>query len=209
MPMRSQFTVHIVDDDEALRESIAAMLAAGGYRAEGHASPGGFLASVDKLAPGCALVDIRMPELDGLALQQALKARGIAMPVIFMTGFGDVALAVAAMKNGALDFVEKPCPPAMLKAAIDRAFAVLDEGRSHQREAEEAHHRLARLTPRERDVLDCLVAGDLNKVAAHKLGISPRTVELHRARIMEKTGLRSLADLVRLRIAAGGDRIGA
>ena len=151
---------------------------------------------------GCALVDVRMPEMDGLALLQELKARGSELAVIIMTGFADVPLAVKAMKAGAVDFVEKPCPREELVDAVERALAKAKAAQSDDAVRKEAQTRLDRLTEREREVLELLVAGDANKVVAHKLGISPRTVEIHRGRLMEKTQAKSLAELVRLTLAA-------
>ncbi len=201
--MDRTLVVHIVDDDPGVRDSVGVMLEAVGYACEQYPSASAFLGAVGMTRPGCALVDIRMPGMDGLALQKEMLARGLHLPIIFMTGFADVPLAVTAMKNGAIDFVEKPCPLEALRQAIDRAFALVRKDRSAPSETLEAQSRFSCLTPREQEVLDCLVAGDLNKTAAHKLGISPRTVELHRAHIMEKVQVKSLADLVRLAIAAG------
>jgi len=203
--MAEPLTVHIIDDDAEVRDSTQLVLETAGYRCAAYPSAMQFLEDPRSRQPGCAVVDIRMPGMDGLALQTEMQARGFHVPIVFMTGFADVPLAVAAMKSGAVDFVEKPCPPATLREAINRALAQVRQDRDRADEADEARRRLARLTPREADVLACLVAGDLNKVAAHKLGISPRTVELHRARIMEKAQVRSLADLVRMAITAGTD----
>jgi two-component system response regulator FixJ len=192
--------VHIVDDDAALRDSLDTLLSASGYRCVLHASAAAFVKSGAR--GGCALVDIRMPEMDGIALLQKLAADGIALPVIIMTGFADVALAVKAMKEGAVDFVEKPCPPDQLLDAVRKAVAQASVAVAAASEKKDAEKRLERLTDRERDVLALLVAGDPNKIIAHKLGISPRTVEIHRSRLMEKTQAGSLADLVRLSMAA-------
>jgi two-component system, LuxR family, response regulator FixJ len=195
--------VHIVDDDEAVRDSTATLLVGAGYHCLAYPSATEFLASPAKTAPGCVLSDIRMPGMDGLALQAAMAAQGLNTPIVFMTGFADVPVAVRAMKNGAIDFVQKPCDPAALRAAIERAFALGRRERAAPLETAEAERRLAKLTAREGDVLRCLVAGDPNKVTAHKLGISARTVEVHRARVMEKLQVRSLAELVRLALAGG------
>ena len=196
-----KLTVHIVDDDEALRDSIAAMVGAAGFMCQGYGSAHDFLDG--GLADGCALVDVRMPGMDGLALMQEMAKRRIDIPVIVMTGFADVALAVRAMKAGANDFVEKPCARDELIEAVKRALGKTKSAQAIDSEKKEAHERLARLTQRERDVLELLVVGDPNKIIAHKLQISPRTVEIHRGRLMEKTQARSLADLVRLAISAG------
>lgn len=195
--------VHIIDDDPAVREATGLMLRSAGYDCTEFASAQDFLGSPKLTQSGCAIVDIRMPGLDGIGLQRELVARGVTLPIIFMTGYADVPLAVSAMKNGAVDFVEKPCPPDLLKEAVERAFTLVLQERSAAEDAVEARTRLSRLTPRERDVLDGLVAGDMNKIVAYKLGISPRTVELHRARIMDKMHVKSLAELVKLAVAAG------
>ena len=195
-------TVHIIDDDDAVRDSVKAMLEASGFTCRAYAAARAFLDTSSALAPGCALVDVRMPEMDGLALLQELKARGSELSVIIMTGFADVPLAVKAMKAGAVDFVEKPCPREELVAAVERALVKAKAAQSDDAVRKEAQMRLDRLTGREREVLDLLVAGDANKVVAHKLGISPRTVEIHRGRLMEKAQVDSLAELVRLTLAA-------
>ncbi|MBI1212633.1 MAG: response regulator [Alphaproteobacteria bacterium] len=193
--------VHIVDDDEALRDSTQALVARAGFRTATYASASDFLSG--KLEAGCALVDVRMPEMDGIALMHEMTSRRIEMPVIVMTGFADVPLAVKAMKAGANDFVEKPCPREELIAAIKRALSRARSSQAEDVEKKEIQTRLARLTQRERDVLQLIVLGDANKVIAHKLGISPRTVEIHRGRLMEKTEAGSLAELVRMAISAG------
>jgi two-component system response regulator FixJ len=193
-----KLTVHIVDDDEALRDSLAAMVSGADYKCATYASAREFLAG--QLAPGCALIDVRMPEMDGLSLMQEMDRRQLDMPVVVMTGFADVPLAVKAMKAGASDFVEKPCAREDLLEAIKRALSKAKSAQAGDAEKKEAQERLERLTQRERDVLQLLVVGDANKIIAHKLGISPRTVEIHRGRLMEKTEARSLAE----RLCAGG-----
>jgi two-component system response regulator FixJ len=198
--------VHIVDDDEAIRDSVAAILRGAGFASASYPSAYDFLASPSSLEPGCALIDVRMPQMDGLALLQELRARRSLLSVIIMTGFADVPLAVKAMKAGAVDFVEKPSSREVLVAAVQRALAVAKAESTGSVEKTAAQARLDRLTERERDVLELLVAGDTNKVVAHKLGISPRTVEIHRGRLMEKAQVKSLAELVRVALAAGVDR---
>ena len=200
--MRSGAIVHIVDDDPGLRESLDVLLEASGYACRLYESAEALLASDAHTLRGCALVDVRMPGMDGLTLQRELSLRQIRLPVVFMTGFADVPLAVRAMRAGAVDFVEKPCGLPQLREAIDRALAEAEAPIANGVEAREARMRLERLTPREREVLNCLVAGDANKTAAHKLGISARTVEIHRARVMEKMRARSLSELVRLALAS-------
>lgn len=195
-------TVHIVDDDEAVRDSVRALLESAGFACVTYASATGFLDAPGP-APGCALIDVHMPEMDGLTLLRELAVRQREIAVIIMTGFGDVPLAVRAMKEGAIDFVEKPMARDALIDAVRRALGKAKQAQSTTDEEHAAAARFARLTDRERDVLVLLVAGDANKIIAHKLGISPRTVEIHRGRLTEKTGVRSLAELVRLALAAG------
>mgnify|MGYP001440524350 CR=1 FL=1 len=201
----SASTVHIVDDDEAIRDSVRALLEGAGFKCACYASAAAFLAAADRAA-GCALVDVRMPDMDGLSLLREISARYAGIGVVVMTGFADVPLAVKAMREGAVDFVEKPVGRETLIDAVQRAVAkarsaVSDDGKR------EALTRFQRLTEREREVLVLLIGGDANKVVAHKLGISPRTVEIHRGRLMEKTQAKNLADLVRMALAAGiGDR---
>lgn len=203
VPTPDSPTIFVVDDDDAVRDSLCTSLAANGYRSEGYESGPAFLAACAAGRTGCVLIDVRMPGMDGLELQQQLNARNIGLPVIFMTGFGEVALAVQAMKAGAVDFVEKPFSFDMLKDCIGRALARSATSRRHAAETAQARERVARLTPRERDVLRLLVAGKPNKIIAHELAISPRTVEIHRARVMDKIEVKSLSELVRVTLAAG------
>jgi two-component system response regulator FixJ len=198
--MANEQIVHVVDDDEAVRESLRFVLEAEGLQVATYASAGRFLEAAPRMAAGCVLVDIRMPGMSGLELQDRLVADGFPLPVIIMTGHGEVPIAVRAMKAGAVDFIEKPFDDEILLANIRRALAL---GPRRQGEAARAAARLALLTERQRDVLDGLVAGQSNKAIAAGLGISPRTVEVHRARIMEKLGARSVPDIMRLALAAG------
>jgi two-component system, LuxR family, response regulator FixJ len=193
--------VHVVDDDDAVRDSMKAILEAAGFDCDTHNSASAFLAA--KTAADCALVDIRMPGMDGLALLEKVSARGAGTPVIIMTGFADVPLAVKAMRAGAVDFVEKPCPPSQIIDSVRRAIAQAPAKSVGDNARIEAIARFEKLTRRERDVLNLVVAGDANKIIAHKLGISPRTVEIHRGRLMEKSHAQSLAELVRLAMLAG------
>jgi two-component system response regulator FixJ len=193
--------IHVVDDDAAIRESLRFLLEASGFAVRTHASATALLAAAASLS-GCVLTDVRMPAMDGLELQQRLNERGFCLPVIIMTGQADVPIAVRAMRAGALDFLEKPLDDGRLLEAVRRA---LDESRRRQHArltAAEAAVRLAVLTPREREVLDLLVGGLSNKAIANELGASPRTIEVHRARIQEKVQARGLPDLVRLVLAA-------
>lgn len=195
--------VHIVDDDEAVRRSAAMLLASFGHGSQTYASAEAFLASLAQIRPGCAIVDIRMPGMDGLALQEELQRREARIPVIVVTGHGEVTSAVRAMKAGAVDFIEKPYSDEDLLRAVTNALAQFEDERILHATAAAAAHRIEALTPRESEVLQQLVVGKPNKVIAHELGISPRTVEIHRANVMEKLGCRSLADVVRLAFAAG------
>ncbi len=195
--------VHIIDDDDAVRDSLALLLDAAGIAVRTYESATKFLALAPHLGAGCVLTDVRMPDMDGLALQRRLTEAGVTMPVIVMTGHGDVPIAVAALKAGALDFLEKPFDDERLIAAVRTALAASRDARRQAAAVAEIAARLASLTPREREVLDLLVVGNPNKTIAYDLGASPRTVEVHRARVMEKMGARSLAELVRMVIALG------
>lgn len=195
--------VYLVDDDDAIRRSASFMLKTSGFIVTSFGSGVDFLEAARGLDAGCVLLDVRMPEIDGLAVQAELKARGITLPVIVMTGHGDVTVAVAAMKAGAVDFLEKPFEKAELLAAMDDGFARIDQSGHRAERAELAVIRLDALTPRERDVLHGLVNGLPNKTIGYDLGISPRTVEIHRAHLMTKLEVRSLAEALRIAFAAG------
>ncbi|QQS12812.1 MAG: response regulator [Rhodospirillales bacterium] len=195
--------VHVVDDDLAVRQSLAFLLSTAGIAVRVHESARSFLGAPDIANAGCVITDIRMPEMDGIELQRELNARPQKVPVIVITGHGDVALAVQAMKAGAVDFIEKPFDDDALIGAV---LAALDRrAREAERDAAaaEAAARLGALSERERQVLDGLLAGQPNKVIAHELGISPRTVEIHRANLMTKMRAASLSDLVRLALMGG------
>jgi len=194
--------IHLVDDDEAIRRSAGFVLKTSGYRVLAYESGDALLKEASGLEPGCILLDIRMPGMDGLQVQEALRDRGIALPVVIMTGHGDVTLAVQAMKSGAVDFIEKPFEKAVLLEAIDLAFERLKRSKAVGERANEAQVRLQALTPRERDVLDGLAQGLPNKTIAYDLGISPRTVEIHRANLMTKLEVRSLSEALRIAFAA-------
>ena len=200
-------TVHIVDDDPGVRDALRVFLESVGYAVQTHDGAEDFLA-VAATAAGCVLTDVRMPGVDGLELQRRLSGLGTRLAVILMTGQADVPIAVRAMKAGAVDFLEKPVDEQPLLDAVQRALAasrrLLDEASA----VAEAGKLLARLTPRERDVLDLLAAGLPNKAVANKLGISPRTIEVHRARILEKLEVSSLPELVRIVLAANDDHMG-
>lgn len=195
--------IHLVDDDEAIRRSAGFMLKTSGYQVKAYASGIELMKEARELAPGCILLDVRMPGMDGLDVQQALQERGIGFPVIVMTGHGDVGVAVQAMKAGAVDFIEKPFEKAVLLSAIEEGFSRLEQSGKSRARAEEAKVRLQALTPRERDVLEGLVRGHPNKTIAYDLEISPRTVEIHRANLMGKLNVASLSEALRIAFAAG------
>ena len=194
--------VHLVDDDEAIRRSVGFMLKTSGFHVRTYENGGELMKSAPDLEPGCILLDIRMPGMDGLEVQNALRDKGVTLPVIIMTGHGDVSLAVQAMKAGAIDFIEKPFEKAVLLSAIDHAVERLKRSASSRDRADDAAVRLQALTPREREVLDGLAQGLPNKTIAYDLGISPRTVEIHRANLMTKLGVRSLSEALRIAFAA-------
>ena len=193
--------VHLVDDDEAIRRSASFMLKTSGYVVQTFVS-GSELLKERELAPGCILMDVRMPEMDGIEVQQALHARGVSFPVIVMTGHGDVDVAVQAMKHGAVDFIEKPFEKAVLLGAIEEGFARLENTGRNQIRSIEARVMLEALTPREKDVLLGLARGFPNKTIGFNLGISRRTVEIHRANLMTRLGVSSLSGALRIAFAA-------
>ena len=195
--------VHVIDDDEAVRHSLAFLFESAGLPVCAYESAPAFLRVATGLTDGCVLTDVRMPDMDGLALQRRLAELGVRLPVIVMTGHGDVPVAVQALKAGAADFIEKPFDDDALLAAVRAALAASRLDRERDAEAERVSARLANLTPRERQVFDRLVAGQQNKAIAQDLGSSPRTVEVHRARVMEKMGARNLPELVRMALGAG------
>ncbi|MFV0624499.1 response regulator transcription factor [Sphingomonas sp. ac-8] len=201
--MRDRRRVHLIDDEDAIRRSAGFLLRAAGFHVETYASGVEFLRAAPHIEPGCVLLDVRMPEMDGLAVQERMRERGIALPVIVLTGHGDVSIAVRAMKSGAVDFLEKPFEKAELLRAIEAGFAQLDRRDHRLDEAREAEVRVAALTARERDVLDGLARGLPNKTIAYDLDISPRTVEVHRANLMSKLGVHSLSEALRIAFAAG------
>ena len=189
--------IHVVDDSEDVRDSLAILLEVSGYRSRTYASALEFLAQVQPGWSGCVVADVRMPGMNGIELQRELLLRGIRLPVIIITAHADVPMAVAALKAGAVDFIEKPFRDELLLGSIRAALATPAEEVGRPGGASMGA-RLATLSSREREVMLLLVAGHPNKVVADRLDISPRTVEVHRAHIMEKTGARSLADLVRM-----------
>jgi two-component system response regulator FixJ len=194
--------VHVVDDDEAVRESLRFLLESAEIQVVAHPSAEAFLAAVQGREIGCVLTDVRMPGVNGLELQRRLHDSGAPVVVIVMTGHGDVPLAVQAMKNGALDFLEKPFDDVQLLDAVGRALAVSRQLRAAAAQSAVAAARLAILTARESEVLAGLVAGQSSKEIARDLGASPRTIEVHRTRVMAKMGVESLPELVRVVQAA-------
>lgn len=194
--------IHLVDDDEAIRRSVGFALKTSGFHVRAYESGVEFLKSAPHLERGCILLDIRMPGMDGLEVQAALREKGITLPVIIMTGHGDVTLAVQAMKAGAVDFIEKPFEKTVLLGAIEHGIERLKRSAADVDRADEASVRLQALSAREREVLDGLAKGLPNKTIAYDLGISPRTVEIHRANVMSKLGVRSLSEALRIAFAA-------
>ena len=195
--------IHLVDDDEAIRHSASFMLRHAGYTVKTFPDGIVFLDQISDQFDGCILLDVRMPGMDGLEVQSALNRRGINMPVIILTGHGDVPVAVEAMKGGAIEFLEKPYEKQALVGAIESAFNLLDNQAAEDKRSLDAKAKLTSLTPREMEVLDCLVAGLTNKGIAQALSISPRTVEIHRAHMMEKLEADSLSTALRLAFLAG------
>lgn len=195
--------IHLVDDDEAIRHSASFMLRHAGFRVKTYVDGVAFLEQVEAAERGCILLDVQMPKMDGLEVQEALNQRGVAMPVIVLTGHGDVGVAVRAMKAGAVDFVEKPYAKQTLVDALTRAFERMETRRKEEVLADEARGLIERLTAREKEVLLGLVDGNTNKAIAEQLEISPRTVEIHRANVMEKMEASSLSTVLRIAFAAG------
>ena len=198
--MEAEPTVHIVDDDDAVRRSLECLLHAAGFKSTAYETARSFLDAAPGVSAGCVLLDVRMPEMDGLELQARLNRLGCPLRVIVMTGGGEVEDAVRAMKAGAVDFIEKPCDDERLLGAIRQALTVAGPAARNRETA--AAQRIATLSARERQVFDALTVGHPNKVVAFDLGISVRTVEVHRARMLERLGVRSLAEAIRLAVLA-------
>jgi FixJ family two-component response regulator len=197
-----QGTVFLIDDDAEVRDSLALLLSLKGIRTQLFADADSFLGAYLPTWHGCVLTDLKMPGMSGLDLQSALREQDIELPVVVLTGHGDVASVRTALKNGALDFLEKPAEEDILLEVLQNALRIDRSRRASATERAEVSGRFARLTPREREVLTLVAAGRQNADIAAQLGISPRTVEVHRARVMEKLGCASLADLIRLSMAA-------
>jgi two-component system, LuxR family, response regulator FixJ len=203
--MPSEVAVHVVDDDVAVRKSLAFLLASEGLPVRLHESASAFLEGAQDVEAGCIVTDVRMPGIDGIEFLRRLKERGLALPVIVMTGHADVPMAVEAMKEGAVDFLEKPFGDEVFIEAV-RSALLRQEKSSHQgAQAAQVQARFETLSERERQVLDGLVAGKANKVIAYDLGISPRTVEIYRANVMAKMQAKSLSELVRMALLIEAD----
>jgi two-component system response regulator FixJ len=207
MPQMTEGVVHVIDDDAALRDSLAFLLETADLTARMYASPSDLLAALPDLEPGCIVTDVRMPEMTGLELIRTLRAQGVSLPVIVMTGHADVPLAIEAMRLGVSDFIEKPFDDDLLVASIQAALRMGAAQRQRQGERDAILVRMKTLSAREAEVLEGLVDGKPNKVIAYDLQISARTVEVHRAHVMTKMAARSLSDLVRmtLLVERGGE----
>jgi FixJ family two-component response regulator len=199
----SQSLVHLVDDDDMVLRALGRLLDAAGYRSQSYTSAEDFLARPEPNSPGCAVVDLCLPGVDGLHLQSKLMETDRGLPLIFLTGRGDIASSVRAMKGGAVDFLTKPVEKATLLAAVDKALELDLLARSIRVDVESFERNLALLTPREREVLEGVVAGRLNKQIAADLNIAEKTIKVHRARVMRKMSVRTTADLVRLVVSRG------
>ena len=204
--MESKRVVHVIDDEETIRKAVGFTLRTAGFAVETYGSGVDFLKIADEAERGSIVLDMHMPDMNGLQVQAALTQMDISMPVVMLTGNGDIALAVQAMKAGAVDFLAKPIERALLLDAIDRAFARIDTAEGRALEEAEACRQVDLLTPRERDVLEGRAQGLPNKTNAYDLGLSSRTVEVHRASIMSKLGVRTLAETLRIAFAAGMGR---
>ena len=201
--MTGKPVVHVVDDDDAIRDSLVWLLDGERYTVRTYASGEEFLARREDAAPACVILDIRMPGISGVEVHEHLMRQGVATPVVFVTGHGDVPMAVEAIKRGAFDFLEKPFNEQQLTSVIERALDADARAAGAAAAQTLIASRLARLSPREREVLDLVVAGKMNKTIADAMNISIKTVEAHRAKVMDKMGVRSLAELVQAVMQAG------
>jgi two-component system, LuxR family, response regulator FixJ len=201
--MQPEPIVYVIDDDDAVRQSLEFLLKTAGVSVRGFESAKAFLDVLPAIKSGCIITDVRMPEITGIDLLRRLKESGLDIPVIVITGHGDISLAVESMKIGAVDFLEKPFDDDLLLAAVRSALNTEAGAARHKAEIADIHDKLAALSNRERQVLEGLVAGKANKVIAFDLGISPRTVEIYRANLMTKMSANSLSDLVRMAMTAG------
>ncbi len=201
--MQPEPIVYVIDDDDAVRQSLEFLLKTAGIAVRGFESAKAFLEILPRIQSGCVITDVRMPEITGIDLLRRIKESNLDIPVIVITGHGDISLAVDAMKIGAIDFLEKPFDDDLLLAAVRSALNTEAGAAKHKAELADIHDKLAALSNRERQVLEGLVAGKANKVIAFDLGISPRTVEIYRANLMTKMSANSLSDLVRMAMTAG------
>ncbi|QIQ85694.1 response regulator [Erythrobacter sp.] len=202
MPIERRL-VHVVDDEESIRRSLDFLLSNSGYDVMRWEGPEPFLKGADKMTPACAMIDVRMPGMDGLELQREMKREGFNFPVIVLTGHGDITMAVHAMQEGAVDFLQKPVDRQHVLNAVQSAFETMRDCEEQRKRADWAKTQLGRLTSREQEVLDGLACGYPNKTIAYDLGISSRTVEVYRANVMEKLAVHSFADALRIAFAAG------
>ena len=203
MPDSSAQTVFVVDDDSSVRKSLARLLGQAGWNVETYESAESFLAQWDRRRPGCLVLDVALPGLDGLELQQHQSESGQALPIVFLTGRGDIPMSVRAIKAGAVDFLTKPVESESLFPAVRAALEQGEAARAGQSASAELHHRFESLTPREREVLAAVAAGRLNKQIAADLGIVEQTVKFHRARIMERMRAKTVAELMHLAARLG------
>jgi two-component system response regulator FixJ len=200
--MAANAVVHVIDDDESVRQALSFLLSASGMAVRTYETGDAFLRNVDSIQDGCILSDVRMPGIDGIGLLRQLMELGVKLPVIIMTGHGDVSLAVEAMKSGAVDFIEKPFDDESLLSTIRSALDRASETGHRESEVAQIQSKLRTLSVRERQVLNGVVAGQANKTIAYDLDISPRTVEIHRANAMTKMGANNLSDLIRMALLA-------
>lgn len=198
-------TIYIVDDDDGMRRALTGLMTTVGYQAVPYARPAEFLSKYDPQQPGCLVLDVRMPEMSGLEVQQQLNRAGSMLPVILVTGHGDIPMAVQAMKDGAFDFLQKPFRDQELLDRINAALKQDAENRATVERHSDLKRRSESLTPREHEVMALVVDGRANKVIAIDLGLSERTVEIHRSNVMEKMGARSVAHLVKMHLTLGGE----
>ena len=206
MPAARHPQVYLVDDDPDVRSAVTLLLKTEDFRVRAFEDAHGLLAAVDEQTPGCAVLDVRLPDMDGLSLQRELRTRGIRMPVIFITGHGDIPMAVRAVNEGALDFLEKPFRDDSLIEAVRHALVTDEDQRTGAAEMAQVEERLATLTPRERQVLEALLDGKPNKLIARDLDVSVRTVEIHRGNLMQKMSAKSASHLARLALACADFR---
>ena len=206
-PTASEQIIHVVDDDEALRDSMTWMLEGNNYKVATYDSADAFLRVISPVMVGCVVLDVRMPGMSGLELFEELGRRGCTLPVVFITGHGDVPMAVSALKKGAVDFIEKPFSEADMLRLIEQCLTLERGNRDKRLQEADTVRRLEHLTQREREVLELIIIGKLNKQIADVLGISIKTVEVHRARVMEKMGVNSLAELVQHVVTVDADKV--